>query len=47
MSRLRFDLQSTPRPLPGAPLPMTFNQFGLDFRVRRAEPALAAGPATS
>ncbi|TXI57432.1 cytochrome P450 [Mycolicibacterium mageritense] len=47
LRRLRFDLQSTPRPLPGHPLPMTFNQFGLDFCVRPVEPALAVGPATS
>lgn len=43
LSRLHFDLQSTPRPAPGEPLPMTFNQLDLDFSVRAAEPALSGG----
>ncbi|MFN3006082.1 cytochrome P450 [Mycolicibacterium wolinskyi] len=43
LSRMRFELRSTPRPAPGEPLPMTLNQLDLEFSVGAAEPALAAG----
>ncbi|WP_163796434.1 cytochrome P450 [Mycolicibacterium sediminis] len=33
MSRLRLTLRSSMRPYPGRPLPMTFNQYGVEFDV--------------
>lgn len=49
LSRLHFDVRSAPRPMPGEPLPMTFNQMGLEFSLRPAEravTAVAADPAS-
>ncbi|MFI6043772.1 cytochrome P450 [Nocardia sp. NPDC051321] len=37
-----FTLRSTPAPTPGRPLPVTFNNFGLDFGV--AAPRSTVGP---
>lgn len=36
LSALELRLHSRPRPGPDAPLPLTFNNFGLDFTVTRA-----------
>ncbi|MBU8828512.1 cytochrome P450 [Mycolicibacterium goodii] len=49
LSRVHLDLRSTPRPMPGEPLPLTFNQMGLEFSLRPAERAVvavASDPAT-
>jgi cytochrome P450 len=37
LSARRFELQSTPRPTPDGPLPMTFNQLALDFDIEPRE----------
>ncbi|AKS35464.1 cytochrome P450 [Mycolicibacterium goodii] len=42
LSRVHLELRSTPRPAPGEPLPMTFDQMGLEFSLRPAERAVAA-----
>jgi hypothetical protein len=34
LSALRFELTSTPQPVPDEPLPMTLNQLTLDFAVQ-------------
>ncbi|GAB2714454.1 cytochrome P450 [Nocardia thraciensis] len=41
LSRLEFGLRSQPRPTPDKPLPLTFNNFGLDFTV--SDSAAATG----
>jgi cytochrome P450 len=44
LSRLHFRLTSAPRPTPGQPLPMTFNQLALEFSLRPAERAVSVKP---
>lgn len=49
LNRLHFDVRSEPRPVPGEPLPMTFNHAGIEFSLRPARRAVTAAtvdPAT-